>query len=264
MGGVAKVKGPGHARRTGRSKWLMRLLRAAGLIIAIGGSSSCESPIDTTRKVGVPGSLGDDMYSALCDRLGASSFTEDLSGESYQAICHFDSQGNYGDFVNVDVLPPVRTDAAVLARQASIAKLQRMAQRRAELIAAFNTIFPDIEIPNATTPDPNDTVRFHDALLDFSHQQTRLYEENPADPSAPPIMPMVTQSLGRLVGALENSPEARAALGRIAGRLGYRPFQVGLGAIRVGLGYPKLRPLARAALMSTFSKVSPPVFSFSL
>ena len=192
------------------------------------------------------GTLGHDIYGALCDRLGASSFTEDWTGESYKSICHYDSQGNYGDFVDTSVLPPTGSDASAQARQLSIAKLERMAQRRAELIDAINATFPDIDVPDLTTEDPNDTIRLHDALLAFSGDVSRLYEENPADPGGEPMMPMVTRALGRLFGALESSPEARDALGRIAGRLGYRPFQAGLGAIRVALGYPQLRPMARA------------------
>jgi hypothetical protein len=225
----------------------MRLLRVAGLGGAL-AAASCEAPIDTTRDVAMLGTLGHDIYGALCDRLGASSFTEDWSGASFASICHYDAQGIYGDFVDTSGLPPASGDASVRARQLSVAKLERMAQRRSELIDAVNAAFPDVQILDLTTPDPNDVVRLHDALLAFSGDISRLYEENPAEPGGPPMMPMVTRALGRLFGAIEASPEARAALERMAGRLGYRPYQAALGAVRVALGYPQLRPMARSLL----------------
>ena len=226
----------------------MRLARAVGLGGALVAAASCEQPIDTTRDVAMLGTLGHDIYGALCDRLGAGSFTEDWTGAPYASICHYDAQGIYGDFVDTSTLPPATSDASGRARQLSIAKLERMAQRRTELIDAVNATFPDIDVPDLTTPDANDTVRLHDAVLAFSADVSRLYEENPAEPGGEPTMPMVTRALGRLFGAIETSPEARAALARIAGRLGYRPYQAALGAVRVALGYPDLRPMARSLL----------------
>jgi hypothetical protein len=209
-------------------------------------ATSCENSIDTERKVKSLGTLGDDMYGVMCDRLGASSFNEDITGASYRSVCHYDQNGVYGNGVDVSLLPDPPTDVAREARRLSIAKLDRMVQYRDELIAAFNAAFPDIVIPNHTTPDPNDTIRLHDGLLDFSQEITKLYDTNPVEPSGPPLMPSQTQALGRLFNAIETSDGARAAMERISGRLGYRPFDVALGAIRVALSYPALRGMGRA------------------
>lgn len=210
------------------------------------GTTSCENDIDTAREVERYGTLGDDMFGVICDRLGASSFTEDITGASYRAVCHYDENGQYANAVDLSVLPNPPNDRAREARRLSIGKMDRLVAYRAELIAAFNSAFPDVMIPDHTTPDPNDSVRLHDALLEFSQEITLLYDDNPVEPGGAPLMPSQTQALARLLGAFEASEAARAAMERFAGRLGYRPYDVALGAIRVALSYPALRAMGRA------------------
>ncbi len=209
---------------------------------------ACHQGIDTTRRAAPRATLGDDIYGAMCDRLGATSFREDLVGASYHAICHFDAQGQYGDTVDVSALPPVSKPEAQQARALSVAKLERLAQRRATVIRALNAALPDIDIPNLTTEEPTDTVRLHDALLDFTQQLTKLYEPTEEAPVGPGLMPTTTRAFGRLFEALRDSQPAREALMRIAGREGYRPNGTGLGAIRTMLSYPEMRPFVRAQL----------------
>src|ERR1035437_5762712 len=48
--------------------------------------------------------------------------------------------------------------------------------------------------------------------------------------------------------AIEGSPDAQAALARVAARLGYRPVDTSLGAARPAGAYPRLRDLANATL----------------
>lgn len=218
------------------------------LVAMMAATPSCHDGIDTTRKAPPKATLGDDIYGMMCDRLGASVFQEDLTGASFHAICHYDKNGQYGFEVDLSVLPPVSGDAAVRARELSLAKMHQLALRRAELVTAFNATFPDVEIPDLTTAEPTDTVRLHDALMAFSQDITVLYEENPYEEGAEPVMQMMTDAFGRLFAALEDSDEARAALMRIAGRRGYRPYQVGLGAISTLLGYPEMRPFVKAQL----------------
>ncbi len=186
------------------------------------------------------------MYGVICDRVGASLFTEDLTGASFHSICHPDEHGDYSDRVDASVLPKPSGGAALSARQSAVAKMERLATHRASLIRAFNAAFPDIDIPNVTTADSTDTIGLHDAVLAFSHDVTALYEHNPTEPGAAPLMPEVTRALGRMFGGLENDPEALAAMTRIAGRPGYRPFQVVLAAVRLALAYPELRPMVRS------------------
>jgi hypothetical protein len=228
-----------HMARRGVAVWLM----AAAVTLA----PSC-APIDTERDALPKGTLGDDVYGLLCDRLGASSLAEDLTGASFHDICHYDSKGNYGDAVDTKVLPMPSGEASQRARSLGIAKMERMAQRRSDLVRAFNAAFPDIDIPNYATDNPEDIVRLHDALLTFSQDITALYESNPYEEGSEPLVPLMTDAFGRLFASIETSDEARGALMRMAGRQGYRPFEVGLGAVRTMLGYESLRPFVAAQL----------------
>lgn len=221
--------------------------RTLGVACAVWAGASCHEPLDTTRKAPPKATLGDDLYGLLCDRVGASSFTEDLTGASYQAVCHLDEGGHYGDKVDVSVLPSVSGGRAEEARRRSIAKLSAMVRRRGDLIRAVNTAFPDVEIDDVTTEDGADKVRLHDALMSFSQSLAPLYEGNPYEAFGEAIFPGSTRSLARLFDALAQSQPARQALSRVWGRQGYRPTGAVLGAIRSALAYPGLLDLGRTA-----------------
>jgi hypothetical protein len=238
------------------SKVLAASARFVGLAACTWAASSCNE-IDTTRIAPPKATLGDDMFGVLCDRLGASSFTEDLEGRSYQGICHYDDKGKYGSKIDTAFLPEPSNDEGLRARRLSIAKLETLARRRSELIRAFNAAFPDAKIQSPT----GGNVRLHDALLELTQRLTDLYDKNPFDPKADPLMPTSTQSLGRLFRALgsanctsekdcdgEKAAFAREALQNMTSRQGYRPYNVALGAIRPLLAYPNLRGLTKASL----------------
>lgn len=222
------------------------MLRALGVGLCAYGFAACDS-IDTTR-VAPKATLGDDIYGVMCDRLGASALSEDLTGASYHSICHFDANGVYGNAVDEARLPPPATDVAREARRLSLAKLHRLAARRTELVRALNAIFPDVSIDDPVTPEDGDTIRLHDALLDFAKSLSTLYEQNPNEPGGEPLMPSSTRAIGRLLAQLRGSDDALAALAKIWARRGYRPARVGMGIVQPALGYPKLRDLTRSAV----------------
>ena len=268
-------------RRTLRIEGIRRLsstatkrltaLRVLGLTAAVAAATSCNSALPA-RPTQPDATLGDDIYGVFCDRLGASSFAEDLSGASYSAICHYDAKGNYGDTVDVSALPPPTTPAETAARKLSVAKLERLAQRRGDVVRALNATFPDVMIPDITSTTPGAQVGLHTALMDFAQSLTPLYESNPIVAGGPPLMPSQTQAMGRLFGSLGASGTCSAAstkacsydsdcgtgstcvnpvrdaLSHMWGRRGYRPFQVGLGAVRPALAYPNLRTLTTSAI----------------
>ena len=243
MGSRSRFEGRPRRAKAGR---LQGVLRFAGLAGLVGWMSVSCADFDTTRQAGPKGTLGDDIYGAVCDRLGAGAFSEDLSGASYHGICHFDANGVYGDQVDTKALPPPPNAAAAEARARSIAKLEVMARERSLLVRAFNTAFPDIDIADPT--NPGQFVRLHDALLRFTQDISLLYEDNPYEPGGEALMPATTRALGRLFQTLAQSDGALQALSRINARKGYRPFQVGLGAIRSMLSYPELRAFTRASV----------------
>lgn len=233
------------SRRTPRLfTGLTRLLAVGSVVVA---ASACHEGIDTTRIEGPNISLGDHLYGVMCDRVGASVLTEDLTGASYHSICHPNDKGVYGDTIKGGVLPPVKGKAKE-ARRLSIAKMETMARRRSDLILAFNALFPDTEIDNVATADPGDKVHMHTALQSLLQKMVPLYETNPYDKGGEALAPAVTRSLGRLFNELAEREGARQSLAQIWARQGYRPFQVGLGAIKPALAYPGIRALTTASV----------------
>jgi hypothetical protein len=232
--------------RTPRFPRVLMGLRAALALAAVGTVASCHT-IDTTRQAPRKATLGDDVYGVFCDRIGATVFSEDLSGASYAAVCHYDSEGKYGDKVDSAALPPPNDANATTARRRSVAKMDAMVRRRSELIRAVNAVFPDGEIVDPTV-STGAKIRLHDALFDFTQKLVPLYEANPYEKAGAPLLPSSTRAIARLFGALGESDEARKALTRMWGRQGYRPFNVALGAIRPVLTYPGLREMTKATL----------------
>lgn len=232
-------------RRTFRSG--SRWIAVALVSLVTGAAASCHDELDTTRRAPPKATLGDDIYGALCDRVGASSLVEDLTGASYQGVCHYDENGVYADAVDISKLPEPASPEADEARRLGLAKMDAMVRRRSDLIRAVNAAFPDIEIDNVATEASGDTIRLHDAALEWSQDITALYESNPYQAGGEPVMPGSTRAIGRMFDALAQSEPARASFANIWGRQGYRPNGAILGAIRAALAYPGLRDLGRTS-----------------
>src|SRR5262245_5642524 len=142
---------------------MKRTVRRLGPVLALAALASC-TELDTTRVQPYTATLGDDLYGVLCDRLGASCFAEDTSGQSFQGICHPTADGKYADEIVESVLPPVMGGAQGAARDLSLAKMRAMARWRSDLVRAFNAMFPDVEIDDVTAAGGG-KVRLHDALM---------------------------------------------------------------------------------------------------
>lgn len=227
-------------------------------------SAACAGDFDDKRKPSEPtGTLGQDLFGAICDRVGASTLTEDVYGASYHAVCHRDAAGKYADTVDQSKLPPIvdPLSGSGIARTLAIAKVEAMARRRSDLIQAFDATFSDDPLPDPY--HPGKTVRGHVALQRFLQRVVPLYETNPVDKDGSGaregLMPSVTRSTGRLFAALagpgkdpyakfgdpQKAKQAQVALSRLSGRLGYRPIRVALGAIKPSMAYPELRQLTQ-------------------
>ncbi len=236
-----------------RPALLRRGLRAArflGLAGAVAWAGGCGDEFDTTTPSGPTATLGDDLYGLFCDRLGADVLQEDMTGASYHALCHYDADGVYADEVDTTYLPPTSGEASAEARRIALAKMHALARRRGDLVRAFNATFPDIEIDDPSTEDPTDTVNLQTAMMAFSQRLAALYESNPYDPSLEPepLAPKTTRSLGDVFEAVGVSLDAKAMLTRMWARRGYRPSNVGLGAMRSTLAYPDLRDFTTSAV----------------
>jgi hypothetical protein len=230
-----------------------RLFRAARAVAAVAAATAfgaCHEPLDTTRKPVARLTFGDDLYGVLCDRLGADILREDRTGASYQGVCHPDSDGVYADAVDESVLPPPSGAAATEARRVSVAKMAALAQRRGDLVRAFNATFPDVDIEDPSTEAPSDTVNLLDAMMDLGQRVSALYEENPYKKTSldAPLAPAATRALGDLFAAIGENEEARQMLTRMWARKGYRPSNVGLGVVKGTLSYPDLRDFTTNAV----------------
>ncbi|MCU0694158.1 MAG: hypothetical protein MUF54_22425, partial [Polyangiaceae bacterium] len=227
-----------------------------GVIAALAAlaAGACSGNFDTTRErrpLEDHATLGQEMYGALCDRVGASSLAEDLDGESYHALCHPDGEGRYSSAVDSSLLPPIREGnlVAAMARNLGIAKMEALARRRQDLVKAFDTILPDVEISDPFAPSGGPTkVRLHTAVAELLQRLNPLYDSNPlADEGGTPdpLLPASTQALARVFQALIASQDARVALQKIGGRKGYRPPSSALGVIAPVLAYPDLRKISQ-------------------
>lgn len=242
---------------------MLRFTSRTPLLIgaALSLSVACSGDFDDRPRRSEPiGTLGDDLYSAMCDRVGASVLAEDLAGASYHGVCHRDRFGQYADTVDQSKLPPVTMSAAV-ARKLALAKVHAMARRRQDLIAAFNATFSDDPVPDPY--NPGKTVKGHLALQRFLQRVVPLYESNPVDPEGSGaregLLPSVTRAAGRMFAGLggpgkdpegkygdpQKAEAAQLALARLSGRLGYRPLRVALGAIKPAMAYPELRQMTQ-------------------
>jgi hypothetical protein len=215
------------------------LLATTGLV-----APGCQKEFDTTRAEPVADvTLGEQIFTTLCDRIGAGSITEDISGASYHTICH-KSEDGWGDTVD-DADLPRPTGAAKEARRLGVAKMEVLAKRRAELIEAFDAIFPDTKIDDPFVAGKQ--VNLQTAMNTMMQRMTPLYEDSPYKdrPSEPYLMPASTEAMGRMLGTIAADGEAVKAMARIGQRRGYRPQSLGLGAIRPLLAYPELRKMVR-------------------
>src|SRR5260370_5576077 len=131
-------------RRSGKVCSLMAILAFAG---------AC-GDISTRRDLPQRPSLGEMLYGVFCDRLGAQSLHEDLSGSSYRQLCHR-QDGLFADTVDSSSLPPaqggvdgngqpVPAERQLVTRTHAIARIEALALRRADLISSLHAMLPHV------------------------------------------------------------------------------------------------------------------------
>jgi hypothetical protein len=220
----------------------------------------CTPDISTERNTPSRPSLGEELYGVFCDRLGAQSLHEDLSGTSYHLLCHR-KDGAFADKVDSRFLPSIQgglsqsgqTVSAEQQQQArvhGIARIEALARWRADLISALDAMLPDIPVPAkdlknhdlAQSCSPAGQERFRDQLSDLLNrlQADKLYIDG--------TLPNSTESLGQVFTAFKTDSDLQSALARIEARKGYHPPDVSLGALQPVLAYPGLRDLSNSSL----------------
>jgi hypothetical protein len=233
-----------------------------GLAVAVSAACTDVAP----RSAPPRGTLGQELYGVVCDRVGAQSLHEDLTGASFHSICHADS-GGYSSTVDQSLLPPmvdgqpdVNGKPVPLAIQKAqraygVARLQRLAADRDRLVAALDAAFPDVQVPikdlgNATPAQSCNAApgggqgSLHTELSNLLARFSALYDDG--------TLPHSTEALGYLVSAYNKSSDpttgAQASYARLNARQGYRPTGIAIGALRPVLAYPNLRDLTNDAL----------------
>ena len=221
---------------------------------------SCSSAFDTSRTLPARGTLGEELYGVVCDRMGGQSLHEDLTGASYFGVCH----RPFTTAVDTTQLPPLVDGQPNLAGQPvplaqqqterayGVARLQTLAQHRTDLITALDASFPDVMIPvkDVTNADPTQSCnapaasgegRLHDALTDLLGRFQGLYNDG--------TIPQSTESIAAVVNAFKAAPDAQAGWAVFDARAGYRPINLNLGATRPAIAYPGLRDFANTSLV---------------
>jgi hypothetical protein len=238
----------------------------AGLLAVSAIAAGCAADFDTARRVAPRGTLGRELYTVICDRVGAQALREDVTGASFRGVCHADPEGAYVDAVDRAALPPLTEGApdqdgqpVSLARQEAnrahrIARIEALGRRREELVAALDATLPDVHIPRAAAvaatggerscdPAPADAasdVALHEELAATLGRLTDLYDDD--------TLPAVTRALGHAFDEVKADPEVQTSLARFDARQGYRPIATALGTVRPLLAYPRLVDLARSLL----------------
>jgi hypothetical protein len=221
--------------------------------LALGSSvcaASCASHLPPPDPRPAPGSIGEETFGVFCDRVGAQSLHEDLSGASYLRVCHRDpATGLFADAVDPSQLPAIPANApqaAALERAHAVARIGALARHRADLIAALDAVVP----ASATVLSRSggaDGACAQGEVRPLSSELAAVLARM-SDAYDDGTVPQATRSLGRLMNAFKASPGAQAALERTNKRTGYRPESVALGIVRPVLAYPGLRDMANATL----------------
>ena len=243
---------------------------AIATMLALGAGCAPELP---ERAQPPRGSLGREMYTMVCDRVGAQALREDIAGESYHSVCHADAAGAFADKVDEAKLPPldpsardVKGNPVALEEQQenrahNIARIEALARRRDDLIVAFDTAFSNETIGTKDLDNPDEKKSCDPAPGNVSEADVRtelagmlgrltdLYNDD--------TVPHLTRGLSRVMDDIEKSSDAQAALARFDARQGYRPTDVALGVARPILSYPRLVELANALLRILSADIDP-------
>lgn len=219
---------------------------------------------DTERTTPKRGSIGEEIYGVLCDRLSAQALREDLSGDSFRAVCHKSPSGTYADSVDESKLPSLDPDAvdeqdhpvSVAKQRANrdkaIGRIEALSRRRTDLVRALDATFPANEkipirdldnvdpLKSCNAPKKSAEGLLTDHLVDMLGRMGDLYNDG--------TLPHSTEALARVVDSFTTDESAQKAWARISARQGYRPIDTTLGMVRPIVAYPNLRDFANASL----------------
>ncbi len=223
-------------------------------------AAACSTDFSTARDVPPRGTLGQELYIGLCDRVSAQALPEDVTGASWHAVCHPDASGNFATKVDQSQLVPLDPNAVDVngnpvplatqqaERATDVARIEALARDRVEITTAFDAGLPDVTIPleDLTASNPADSCApagqgsLHDELAKVLGRMVTLEDDG--------TVPLFTESLARVMNQVKQAPDAQDALAHFDARQGYRPLDIAMGAARPLLQYPRLVPMVQTLL----------------
>ena len=219
------------------------------------------SDFSTARVTPPRATFGAELYSVLCERVGAQALREDVTGASFQAVCNPDANGNYATKVDQSLLPPLTATTTPAGQPVSlavqqqhraldVARVEALARDRIELVAAFDATLPattisELPLAQGECPDPDAAAADASGRLslqkEFSALLARIVDLYNDD-----TIPFATRALGDVMNEVKADPDLQDALARVDARQGYRPLPLAVGVARPALAYPRLVEMSRA------------------
>jgi hypothetical protein len=223
-------------------------------------ATGCGTDFSTNRDVPPRGTLGQELYIGLCDRVAAQALPEDVTGSSWHAVCHPDASGNFATTVDQAQLVPLDPNAVDVSgnpvplatqqadRAYRVARIEALGRDRVEITTAFDAGLPDVMIPlkDLSASDPTQSCApagsgsLHDELAKVLGRMVSLEDDG--------TVPLFTEALAHVMDQVKQAPDAQAALARFDAREGYRPLDIAMGAARPVLQYPQLVPMVQTLL----------------
>jgi hypothetical protein len=190
--------------------------RFALLLGCLTATAGCHASLDTTRTPVDTGTFGDTVLTLVCKRL---AYLDSVNAGAATVDVRGDT---YRDVCRLGLAPPADAPDDLKALEA----------RRDRLTPAVDAIFPDGFLPDLQT-----FLTSNDFLA--------TYDDGTA-----------VNALDGLIGTLRlfaSDDAATTALERFGTRLGYRPIEPALGAVRAAVNYPQMHDL----LLSLTNAIAP-------
>src|SRR4051794_10975641 len=109
-----------------------------GTISALLLVSACAEDIDTTRVVPKRGTLGEELFAVLCDRVASQALHEDLTAASFKGVCHKSAKGTYAKSVDQAQLPAAEESA--VDKNGKPVSVDQQKQNRATAVARIEAL----------------------------------------------------------------------------------------------------------------------------
>src|SRR5262249_3146483 len=99
-----------------------------GMVLVAALAPACAAELDTSRPLPERGSVGEEIFGVVCDRVGAQALREDLSGASFRKVCHRARGEEFADEVDTSLLPAL--DRAAKDEQGRVVSMAEQERHR--------------------------------------------------------------------------------------------------------------------------------------